>query len=53
MLRVFYSQKTKQLIKKLEIRQWRIHLQEKINHNHHVALSTIEKIEKLPNIWQS
>ena len=53
MVRVFYSQKTEQLIKKLEIIQWRIHLQKKINHNHHAALSTIEKIEKLQNIWQS
>ena len=36
MVRVFYTQKTEQLIKKLKITQWRILLQEKINHNHQV-----------------
>ena len=34
MVRVFYSQKTEQLIKKLELTQWRKSLQEKINQNH-------------------
>jgi hypothetical protein len=34
MVRVFYTQKTEQLIKKLELTQWRNRLQEKINHNH-------------------
>ncbi len=34
MVRVFYSQKTEQLIKKLDLVQWRNRLQEKINHNH-------------------
>ena len=52
MVRVFNSQKTEQLIKKLELTQLSNHLQEKINHNHHVALSTIKKIENLSNIWQ-
>jgi hypothetical protein len=52
MLSVFYSQKTERLIKKLEITQWRIRLQEKVNLDHHTSLSTIEKIEKLPAIWK-
>ena len=34
MVRVFYSQKTEQLIKKFELTQWRFRLQEKINQNH-------------------
>lgn len=34
MVRVFSSQTTKQLIKKLELTQWRKSLQEKINQNH-------------------
>lgn len=34
MVRVFYSQKTEQLIKKLELTQWRESLKEKINHTH-------------------
>ena len=34
MVRVFYSQKTEQLIKKLELTKWRKSLQEKINQNH-------------------
>lgn len=34
MVRVFYSQKTENLIKKLELTQWRKSLQEKINQNH-------------------
>ena len=101
MVRVFYSQKTEQLVKKFELTQWRVRLQEKINQNHQdlsdnwkmcalgermkiegrdlnnideltpearllgydfsvaiqngnseEALSIIEKIEKLPTIWQ-
>ena len=101
MVRVFYTQKTEQLIKKLEITQWRNRLKEKINQSHQdlsdnwkmcalgerikiegrnlknideltpearllgydfsvaiqngdndAALSIIEKIEKLPTIWQ-
>jgi hypothetical protein len=101
MVKVFYSQKTEQLIKKFELTQWRVSLQEKIDHNHQelsdnwkmcalgerikmegkslknidelipearllgydfsvaiqnrdndTALSIIEKIEKLPTIWQ-
>lgn len=34
MVRVFYSQKTESLFKKLELTQWRKYLQEKINQNH-------------------
>ena len=34
MVRVFSSQTTEQLIKKLELTQWRKSLQEKINQNH-------------------
>ena len=34
MVRVFYSQKTEQLIKKLELSQWRTRLKERINQNH-------------------
>jgi hypothetical protein len=34
MIRVVYTQKTEQLIKKLVLTQWRIRLQEKINQNH-------------------
>ena len=34
MAKVFFSQKTEQLIKKLELTQWRKNLQEKINQNH-------------------
>jgi hypothetical protein len=34
MVRVFYTQKTEQLNKKLEITQWRIRLKEKINQTH-------------------
>jgi len=34
MVRVFSSQTTKQLIKKLELTQWRKSLQEKINQSH-------------------
>lgn len=101
MVRVFYSQKTEQLIKKLKLTQWRNRLQEKINHDHQelsdnwkmcalgerikiegkqlesideltpeakllgydfsvaiqngdndFAISIIEKIERLPSIWQ-
>ena len=33
-VRVFYSQKTEQLIKKIELIQWRQRLQEKLNHDH-------------------
>ena len=33
-MRVFYSQKTEQLIKKMELVQWRAMLQEKINQRH-------------------
>ena len=34
MIRVFYSQKTEQLIKKIKLIQWRQRLQEKLNHDH-------------------
>lgn len=34
MVRVFYSQKTEQLIKKFELTQWRKNLQEKITQDH-------------------
>ena len=34
MVRVFYSQKTEQLIKKLELTQWRKLLQEQLNQKH-------------------
>jgi len=43
MVRVFYTQKTEQLIKKLEITQWIVRLQEKIN-QHHQELSDNEKM---------
>ena len=101
MVRVFYSQKTEQLIKKLELTRWRERLQQRINQQHQdlsdnwkmcalgerisiegrslqniseltpearllgydfsvaiqngdndTALTIIEKIEKLPTIWQ-
>lgn len=100
MVRVFYSQKTEQLIKKFELTQWRALLQKKLDNQHQelsdnwtmcalgermkiegrilknieeltpearllgfnfsvamqnrdndVALEIIEKIEKLPTIW--
>ena len=34
MSRVFYSQKTDQLINKIEFTQWRNRLQEQLNHEH-------------------
>ena len=34
MIRVFYTQKNKQLIKKSDLSQCHNHLQEKINHDH-------------------
>jgi len=34
MVRVFYSQKTEQLINKIESTQWRNRLQEQLNHEH-------------------
>jgi hypothetical protein len=34
MVSVFYSQKTEQLIKKIELVQWRKRLQENISHDH-------------------
>lgn len=34
MVRVFYGQKTEQLIKKIELNQWRKRLHEKLNHDH-------------------
>jgi hypothetical protein len=34
MVRVFYSQKTEQLIKKIELTNWRKLLQEQLNHEH-------------------
>lgn len=100
MVRVFYGQKTEQLIKKIELVEWRKRLQEKLSHDHQdlsdnwkmcalgerikiegkdlqnieelspearllgyefsvaiqnrdndLAISIIEKIEKLPTIW--
>ena len=64
MTRVFFSQKTEQLIKKLELIQWRKNLQEKINQNYQNMSDNlkmcvlgesvaIEKIEKLPTIWRN
>lgn len=34
MVRVFYSQKTEQLINKIELTQWRNRIQEQLNHEH-------------------
>lgn len=34
MFRVFYNQKTEQLIKKIELTHWRKRLQEQLNHVH-------------------
>lgn len=34
MVRVFYSQKTEQIIKKIELTHWRKRLQEQLNHEH-------------------
>jgi hypothetical protein len=34
MVRVFYGQKTEQLIKKIELIEWRERLHEKLSHNH-------------------
>ena len=34
MVRIFYSQKTEQLINKIELTQWRKRLQEQLNHEH-------------------
>jgi hypothetical protein len=34
MVRVFYSQKTEQLINKIELTQWRNSIQEQLNHEH-------------------
>ena len=61
MTRVFFSQKTEQLIKKLELIQWRKNLQEKINQNHQNMSDNLKmctfgeriKIEKLPTIWRN
>lgn len=33
-MRVFYSQKTEQLIKKMELREWRARLQEELTQGH-------------------
>jgi len=61
MTRVFFSQKTEQLIKKLELIQWRKNLQEKINQNHQnmsdnwkmCVLGDRITIEKLPTNWRN
>ncbi len=61
MVRVFFSQKTEQLIKKLELTQWKKSLQEKINQKHQdlsdnwkmCAVGERIKIEKLPTIWRN
>ena len=34
MVCIFYSQKTEQLINKIELTQWRTRLQEQLNHEH-------------------
>ena len=34
MVSIFYSQKTEQLINKIELTQWRNRLQEQLNHEH-------------------
>lgn len=34
MVHVFYSQKTEQLINKIELTQWRNRIQEQLNHEH-------------------
>jgi len=34
MVSIFYSLKTKQLINKIELKQWRNRLQEQLNHEH-------------------
>ena len=44
MVRVFSSQTTKQLIKKLELTQWRKSLQEKINQNHQDMSRCLENV---------
>jgi len=57
MVRVFFSQKTEQLIKKLELTpearllgyDFSIAIQ---NGNNDVAIEIIEKIEKLSTIWR-
>jgi len=57
MVRVFFSQKTEQLIKKLELtpearllgHDFSIAIQ---NGNNNVAIEIIEKIEKLSTIWR-
>jgi len=61
MVRVFFSQKIEQVIKKLELTQWKKSLQEKINQNHQELSDNLEmctlgegiKIEKLPTIWRN
>ncbi len=58
MVRVFFSQKTEQLIKKLELTpekrlqgyDFSIAIQKG---NNDVAIEIIEKIEKLPTIWRN
>ena len=58
MVRVFFSQKTEQLIKKLEVTQearllgydFSVTIQN--GDNNDIAIEIIEKIEKLPTIWR-
>jgi len=58
MVRVFFSQKTEQLIKKLELTQearllghdFSVAIQN--GDNNDIAIEIIEKIEKLPTIWK-
>lgn len=60
MVRVFYIQKTEQLIEKLELIQWKNHLQKKINHGNQESSDDRKmwtwgeriKIKRLPTIWQ-
>ncbi len=58
MVRVFFSQKTERLIKKLELTQearllgydFSVAIQN--GDNNDIAIEIIEKIEKLPTIWK-
>ncbi len=66
MVRVFHSQKTEQILQKLELTRWRQLAQEKLEQKHQdlsdnwkncaivkeQVLEIITKIEQLPTIWR-
>jgi len=67
MVRIFYSQKTEQILQKFELTHWRQLVQEKLEQKHQdlsdncknsaigkeKVLEIITKMEELPTIWRN